>query len=197
MKIPFLNKTEDDPQRTLDAGTNTGEVRKNSPAAEVPEEEEHSLRRLLIKTGVIIIAAWVLLHFVFGIYHLKGNRMYPALKDGDLIITYRLEVYKPSEVVAYRHDEKVRFGRIAAFPGSTIDADEEGLTVDGVHLSEEVFYPTLMGEGCIDLPYIVPADCYFVLNDYRIDKSDSRSFGAVSRSDMQGKVIYIFRRRGF
>ena len=197
MKIPFLNKTEDDPQHKVHAETGSGEIEKAGPAVNEPQKEEHSLRRLLIKTGVIIAAAWILLHFVFGIYHLKGNRMYPALKDGDLVITYRLEPYKPAEVAAFRHDEKIRFGRIVAFPGSTIDADEEGLTVDGVHLSEEVFYQTLMGEGCIDLPYTVPADSYFVLNDYRLDKSDSRSFGAISKQDMQGKVIYIFRRRGF
>ncbi len=155
------------------------------------------LKHLIIKTGCIFAVLWVLLHLVFGVYHLRGNRMYPALRDGDLVVTYRLEPYKPSEVVAYCHDDRVRFGRIIAFPGSMIDSDEQGLTVDGVHLAEEIFYPTLMGEGCISLPYKVPADSFFILNDYRTDRSDSRSYGAVEIDMVRGKVIYIFRRRGF
>ncbi len=161
------------------------------------QNTQQDIRRLLIKTGVIIAAFWIALTFVFGVYHLKGNRMFPSLRDGDLILTYRLEAYKPGEVVAYHLDGTTRFGRITAFPGNTVEIAENGILVNGTEQGEQIFYPTEPAEGGISYPYTVPEDSFFLLNDYRPDKSDSRSFGAVAKTDLEGKVIYIFRRRGF
>ena len=36
----------------------------------------------------------------------------------------------------------------------------------------------------------------FLLDDYRTIGVDSRTFGEVRQSDLLGKVVYVFRRRG-
>lgn len=46
-------------------------------------------------------------------------------------------------------------------------------------------------------PYTVEEGRAFVLNDYREDTDDSRSFGAVSLNDIEGPLIFSMRRRGF
>ena len=46
-----------------------------------------ALLRLVIKIGVVCAVAALLLHFVFGIFAVHTNDMYPAVRDGDLCIT--------------------------------------------------------------------------------------------------------------
>jgi signal peptidase I len=48
----------------------------------------------------------------------------------------------------------------------------------------------------ITYPYTVEADSYFVLCDFRTASIDSRSFGAVPKKNLDGKVITLLRRRG-
>ena len=66
--------------------------------------------------------------------------------------------------------------------------------VNGYAIYDETVYPTPSGD--IAYPYTVDNGYVFVLNDYRSDMSDSRTFGAVSEADLQGKAIFVMRRRG-
>ena len=81
-------------------------------------------------------------------------------------------------------------------PGNTVDISEGNLTVNGYGVFEDAVYPTT-GEGAlISFPYEVPENSYFVLNDYRSDVNDSRSYGAISKKNIKGKVVFVMRRRG-
>lgn len=152
---------------------------------------------LIIKLSVVSVIICLALIFVFGVFRLGGNNMYPALKDGDLCVTYKLEEYYGNDVVAYRVDGQTRFGRIVVRPGETVDGDEQGILINGSHPSEEVFYPTQITDTALQLPYTLGEDEYVVLNDYRTDLDDSRTYGIIKKDALKGKVIFIFRRRGF
>jgi signal peptidase I len=81
--------------------------------------------------------------------------------------------------------------------GDVVELSESGqLIVNGNVQSEEVFYETDALPAGVTYPYTVADDSYFVLCDFRTASSDSRSYGAISRSDIDGKVITILRRRG-
>ena len=151
------------------------------------------------KCATILIISWLLLTFVFSVTVIKGNYMYPALKDGDLAIMYRLENEVTGEVVSYKTKSGVRCGRIVAMAGDTVDITESGeLIVNGSNMTEEIFYPTSLSSNIIQYPYTVPQDSVFILNDYRtLDEIDSRTLGAVPKSDLGGKLEFLFRRRGF
>lgn len=152
---------------------------------------------LLIKIAVIVLVLWLALTYVFGVFRLPGNNMYPMLKDGDLCVTYRLEEYHSGDVVAYRIDGHIHFGRIIARSGDMVDGDEQGVLINGMYPSEEVFYPTQMLGTALDLPLILGEGQLLILNDYREDLSDSRIYGVINEDDLEGKIIFIFRRRGF
>ena len=156
-----------------------------------------ALLNLVIKLAVVALIIWLALIFVFGIFRLSGNNMYPALKDGDMCVTYKLEEYHSSDVVAYRIDGQTRFGRIVARAGDTIDGDEQGLLINGSHPNEEIFYPTQIMDTNLPLPYTLGEGEFVVLNDYRSDLNDSRTYGMITKDALKGKVIFIFRRRGF
>lgn len=149
-----------------------------------------------IKIGITAIVIAVLLTFICGVYVNHSNSAYPMLKDGDLCITYKLADLTRGDEIAYIKDGKIRFGRIVAMPGDKVDVSEEVITVNGLGTFEDTVYPTTSEGSTIEYPYLVSADTVFVLNDYRDDITDSRTYGSIPLSDTKGKVVLVLRRRG-
>lgn len=177
------------------------------PAKPMTPAEVISLRRnrlavregyisLLGRVVFIVAAAWLLFSQVFLLMQARGTDMFPAVKDGDLLIGYRLQKdYEQENVVVYKRDGKSYVGRVVAKSGDYVDITEEGsLIVNGTVKSGEILYPTYEREG-VNYPYVVPESMVFILADYRTQAQDSRDFGAVELKDVQAKVITILRRR--
>lgn len=154
---------------------------------------------LLIKIAVIALIIWGVFTFVLGIMIHYGNNMHPMVRDGDLVISLRLQKPYINAAVMYGHDGKTTVGRVIAMEGSVVDiAENGGITVNGNTPTEEVFYPTYPANGSdIKYPYTVPEGKVFILNDFREDTNDSRSFGAVDTGDLKGTLLLTMRRRGF
>ena len=148
--------------------------------------------KIAITVGVIVI----LLVFVVGIHVNHSNSSYPMIKDGDLVITYKIGEVENGEEIAYKSEGQIRFGRVVAKAGDVIDITDSYVTVNGYGVTEDVVYPTSSDGAAIEFPYTVPADSIFVMNDFRNDMNDSRSFGGVALTDVEGKVIFLLRRRG-
>lgn len=154
---------------------------------------------LLIKIAAILLIIWGLFTFVLGITIHYGNNMHPMVRDGDLVITLRLQKPYINAAVMYEHNGKTTVGRVIAMEGSVVDVADNGVfTVNDNVPSEEVFYPTYPADGSeIEYPYTVPQGKVFILNDFREDTNDSRSFGAVDIGDLRGNLLLTMRRRGF
>ena len=152
---------------------------------------------LLLRILFLALAGWVLFSYVFLITQVSGNDMFPAIKDGDLVIGFRLQKeYAKNDVVAYTVNGKTHIGRIAAKATDVVTLDDSGtLLVNGTAQSGEIMYPTYAKEG-ITYPYKVPEGQVFILGDYRTQTEDSRDFGSIPLENVQGKVITILRRRG-
>ena len=192
-------RKQTNPTETAEPTGQTGQM-PDAPETEAKKRCNPTVKillSLLIKLASVGLVVWLVLVFVFGVFRLSGNSMYPALKDGDLCVTYKLEAYHSSDVVAYRVDGKIRFGRIVAKSGDTVDGDEQGLLINGSHPSEEIFYPTQITDTDLPLPCTLGEGEFVVLNDYRSDLNDSRTYGVITEDALEGKVIFIFRRRGF
>ncbi len=154
---------------------------------------------LMIKIAAIALAVWLVLAFVIGITINYGNNMHPAVNDGDLVITLKLQRPYLNAAVLYKHDGKTRTGRVVGLPGNVIEISENGeLIVNGAIASEDIYYPTYQAENStVRYPYTVEEGKAFILNDHREDTDDSRSFGAVDLSDIDGPFLLTLRRRGF
>lgn len=152
---------------------------------------------LIVRIIAILVVGYVVFTRMFMITQVSGMDMFPALKDGDLTIVFRLQQeYAKDDVVAYNTSEGMRFGRIAARAGDVISMDDSGSwLVNGMTQSGEILYPTYAVEG-IEYPYRVPQNCLFIMGDYRTLASDSRIYGAIPLEDVVGKSITILRRRG-
>jgi len=154
---------------------------------------------LLIKIAAIVLAVWLVFIFVLGLTINYGNNMHPAVNDGDLVISLKLQRPYLNAAVLYRHDGKTRTGRVVGLPGNVIDISENGeLLVNNAIALEDIYYPTYKAENsAVSFPYTVEEGKAFILNDYREDTLDSRSFGTVDLSDIDGPLILSLRRRGF
>ena len=156
-------------------------------------------RSLLVRVVLLAAVCWGFFHFLFMITQVKGMDMFPAVKDGDLAIVFRMQQeYAKNDVIAYRTDTGAKFGRIVARATDVVTIDDTGsLTVNGTTQTGEILYRTYPDEdGSLTYPYTVPENCVFVLGDYRTRATDSRLLGAVSLDQVEGKVITILRRRG-
>ena len=152
---------------------------------------------LLLRVLLLLLVGWLLATQVFLFTQVKGNNMFPALKDGDLAIGFRLQqVYQKGDVVVYELDGQLRTSRVAARAGDFVTIQEDGsLLVNGTVQSGEILYPTYP-KDILTYPYRVPEDTLFILGDYRTQSEDSRDFGPVPLENVKAKVITILRRRG-
>lgn len=151
---------------------------------------------LIIRAALTAAALWVLLTFIAGVFVCHDNSAYPMIKDGDLCITYRLEQPRQGDVIAYKLNGDIRFGRVIAAQSDSVDIRSDYVTVNGYGIFDDTLYPTTSEGADITFPYTVSENCVFVLNDYRSDISDSRTYGSISLDDVQGKVVFVMRRRG-
>ena len=152
---------------------------------------------LLFRVLFLALAGWALFTHVFLITQVSGNAMFPALKDGDLVIAFRLQQeYAKNDVVVYTAEGETHIGRIVARGTDVVTLDDSGkLLVNGTNQTGEILYPTYAKEG-FTYPYKIPESQIFVLGDYRTQTKDSRDFGAIPMENVKGKVITILRRRG-
>lgn len=157
-----------------------------------------ALRDLAIKIGIYVLVVVLIFTFVLDIKIQYGNNMYPAIRDGELVITNRLAHSDVETPVIYKHDGKKKIGRIIATAGQVVSISGNGkLLINGVQPAEEIFYKTSKADSSITYPYTVPSNHVFILNDYRSDMNDSRTYGAIALSDVHGPVLLTIRRRGF
>lgn len=152
---------------------------------------------LVLRVLFLTLAGWGMFTQVFLITQVNGNTMFPAVKDGDLLIAFRLQQeYAKNDVVVYTADGETYIGRIVARATDVVTLDDSGkLLVNGTNQTGEILYPTYAKEG-LNYPYAVPEGQVFILGDYRTQTEDSRDFGAISMENVKGKVITILRRRG-
>lgn len=160
-------------------------------------ENKNGYIDLLKHIILVVIAGLILFTQIFYIGQAPDNGMFPAIKDGDLMLGFRLQhTFLKDDVVVYEQDGKMHVGRILGQGTDVITLDDTGtLLVNGTAQSGEILFPTYAKKGIKKYPYTVPDGYVFVLGDYRTKAKDSRDFGCVKVKNVKAKVITILRRR--
>lgn len=153
---------------------------------------------LLLKAGILaglLLATFV---FVFGVLRCGDDSMKPSVKNGDLVLFYRLQNdYHVSDAVVIEKNGVTEVRRIAAKAGDVVDITADGLKINGYLQQEaEIYVETLPYQEGISYPLTLGTDEYFVLGDARRNARDSRIYGAVKKSEIKGIVMTLLRRRG-
>lgn len=169
-------------------------------------------RREQSNKAISTIAALTLCPYLFGggfgyafqtyvveAFKISAASMKPTLIPGDKLLVRKNRRYVPKhgDMVVFKSPDDPGIPwvkRVAALPDETVQISDGTLLINGRKVQhrriESVEYP---GNGFgLDEPYKVPTNHIFVIGDNTANSEDSRSFGAVSVSDVIGRAYKIY-----
>ena len=154
---------------------------------------------LLIKIGTVVLIICIFFTTVLGLHRNIQNDMYPAVKDGDLLVYDRLSSsYIKGDIVLVDFEGRIIPGRVVAVSGDEVDITNDRLFVNGFEQQEpDITDRTKRYESDIVLPLTLEENEVFILGDKRDQSTDSRIYGPVKIQDARGKIVLVIRRRNF
>lgn len=151
----------------------------------------------IVKILFLAIALLVSFGMVLGISAPINDYMNPGVKYHDNVIYARIGYdLILRDVVVYTNPEGEEcIGRVVGMPGDTISTTVNGNIFQNNNLvyEENIKYTTNRSK---EVEITLNEDEYFVINDDRSQNFDSRTYGAIKKSDIKGKVILVMRRYG-
>ncbi|MDR1606238.1 MAG: signal peptidase I [Streptococcaceae bacterium] len=151
--------------------------------------------------GLVIVAVLVFLRvFVLEPIRIHNNNMAPILPRKTQVLAIKRTKLDNLDLVAYRHGGKKYVGRIIGTPGQSVIAMDNIVYVDQKILKEpyiksnQMTYLTTHDENyTTDFRQDrLAKDTYWILNDSRDVKEDSRTFGAIPKDDILGELKFKY-----
>lgn len=176
----------------------------------------------VILSAFTIVLAVLMRAFVVQTFKIPSESMMPTLLVGDHIIVSRLAygVYFPgsstplikmgephrNDIVVFskfsefedRDSGKHYIKRIVAVPGDSVEVRDFRAYVNGKPVDKGYIIITELDPSAIEAaspdygPVTLEDGQYFVLGDNRVNSQDSRYYGAINRSDIEGRAWLIY-----
>lgn len=141
-------------------------------------------------------------YFLIQPFYVKGASMEPNFYDREYLIideiSYRLGEPERGDIIVFRYPldpQEFFIKRVIGLPGESIQTKGGNVIIyneenpNGVFLEEDYLPEDLKTYGLTEDIVTLDDDQYFVLGDNRSSSKDSRSFGAVDKSFIIGKVL--------
>ncbi|WP_010579838.1 signal peptidase I [Liquorilactobacillus vini] len=174
----------------------------------------------IIPVVVGLLIALVVKQFLFGFVKVDGTSMYPNLQNNERVMLLKPAKIKHNSVVVFnaygidhnnpeiqKNTKYVK--RVIGMPGDTIEYRNDGqLYINGKRMPQSYITRKQRTSGTLHLTpelseakgvtlgtgksFKVPQNEYFVLGDNRKDSNDSRYYGFVPKSKIDGVVKVFF-----
>ncbi len=164
-----------------------------------------SLLREYVEAIVIAVAlALVIRSFVVQAFKIPSGSMIPTLDIGDHILVnkfiYDFTTPKRGDVIVFKYpqDESRDFiKRVIGLPGDTLEIRGRQVFVNGKPLEEPyaVFVDGALGRSLEQEhlgPMVIPAHKLFMMGDNRDRSMDSRVWGLLDESKVEGKAFIVY-----
>ncbi|PHK49876.1 signal peptidase I [Staphylococcus edaphicus] len=153
------------------------------------------LKHLISIIFAIIIVLLIQAFVVTGSV-VKDDAMSPNLKQDDRIIVNKIKTIfnflDNNDMIMYRNGDDIQFSRIIGKPGQSIEYKHGSLYRDDHEIDETYTNNTIENLSLRNIKDsegdIIPPNAYFVLNDHRSNKQDSRTLGYIKKEDIIGNV---------
>ncbi|MBP3891913.1 MAG: signal peptidase I [Solobacterium sp.] len=179
--------------------------RKTQEEKRYKEQKKAFLNELFdfVKTFLISAAiVFVTVHYIATPVQVKGNSMYPTLKNDSLgfsnVLGRRIEPLKRFDIVVIyfedRNDYLVK--RLIGLPGETIAYHDEKLYINGQEVEEtfldQMYMATFSSQFTEDIEEItLGEDEVYCLGDNRPTSRDSRYYGPFKVSQITSKGVFV------
>lgn len=157
----------------------------------------------------VLIATYLIIHYVGQRTEVQGSSMEPTLQDGDNLIvdkiTYRFREPQRYDIIVFPFqykEETYYIKRIIGMPGETVRIDWDGtIYIDGEELYESYGLEVIQDPGRAAEEIVLGDEEYFVLGDNRNNSTDSRAqaVGNIQKDNIIGRAwvrIYPFGKFG-
>jgi len=151
---------------------------------------------------IVIIALIIVVpirYFLFQPFFVRGQSMEPSFEDGDYLIvdelSYRFSEIKRGDVLVFKYPNNPSqryIKRVIGLPGELVEIGSDSVMVyseDGKQVLDETEYLSYDTKTPGQIKILLDENDYFVLGDNRGLSSDSRSWGALNRKYIIGKVF--------
>ena len=158
---------------------------------------------------VVLLATYLIIHYVGQRTEVQGSSMEPTLQDADNLIvdkiSYRFHEPQRFDIIVFpfQYEEETYYiKRIIGMPGETVRIDWDGnIYIDGEQLEESYGLEVIQDPGRAEDEILLGEDEYFVLGDNRNNSSDGRAelVGNIHKDDIIGRAwvrIYPFEKFG-
>ena len=147
---------------------------------------------------LFVVCIYVVPNYVLQRTVVSGSSMLDTLHDGESMlvekVSYRFKGPSRFDIIVfypYGRDDKEDYyvKRVIGLPGETIQIKGKDIYINGEILEENYGKDPISDEGIAIEPITLADDEFFVLGDNREISEDSRIFGPVKKSDIEGHAV--------
>lgn len=156
---------------------------------------EHSTGELIRFVAIALVVALFIRFFIAQPFIVSGASMDDTIHHNEYLIvdqvTYHFSEPERGDVVVFRYPGehgKYLIKRVIGLPGDTVEIDGTTVTITRGDETIELTEPYLRTQTSRQLTTVLAGNEYFVMGDNRGESSDSRTWGAITREDIVGRV---------
>ncbi len=163
----------------------------------------------IVLIGSALVIALLVKALLFQAFYIPSESMVPTLKTHDRVIvnklSYHLHPVHRGDIIVFRTPKgpdgkpidptiKDLVKRVIGLPGEIVSERNNHVFVNGKALDESYLPSGTVSNCAAFVPQCfptgpIPADRYWVMGDNRAESRDSRSFGAITKSEIVGRVF--------
>ena len=160
---------------------------------------------LVAMVAAIAGLAYVFRTFVFAAFEIPSASMEETIMTGDLVFTekvsYAFADVKRGDIITFIDQEdnsenpRMLIKRVIAVGGDKVDIRDGSVFVNGSKLQEDYTKGKrsyTSSSSTITYPYLVPKGYVWVMGDNRSNSQDSRYFGAIPLTAVQGRALLVY-----
>ena len=138
---------------------------------------------------IIIIVVVLIRTFIVTPVRVTGASMNPTLKDGEIMLLYKLSDIKRNDIVVINTNSSDGYiiKRVIALPNETVEYKNDSLYINGKKSKDNNAFGETEDFETIKLK----KGEYFVMGDNRVWSKDSRILGPVEENDIVGTTSFV------